>query len=413
MKIHRQAFVYRLRERPRQAADFLRFAGCCRFAWNKALALQLRYRRRFGKHLGYARLAGRLPGWKRIHPFLSLAPSQALQQTLKDLDSAWSGFFLEPGRVGRPKFKSRRSKAAFRLPQGVTLDAANARIFLPKTGWVRLRLSRPVAGSIKNVTVSLRATGWRVAIQTEIQAEVLPRRGAVVGVDVGVASTATATDGTVLNLEARLAGRDARARYLQRCLSRKAKGSARHKLAKARLARHHDKTARIRQDALHKLTTGLVERHAVICVEDLKVAAMAAAGPGKKELNRRILGAAWSSMRFMLAYKAERSGGRLEAVDPAFTSQACAECGHVASENRKTQAKFKCVACGHADHADANAARNIRARGIENLSRAGSLACPEGHKWPAGSRLLDAEAAVRLAGPMKRQPSEGPRRKAA
>lgn len=411
MTIQRQAFVYRLREQPGTARELSRFAGCCRCVWNTALALQQRYYRRYGTHLGYLRLANRLPRWKRRQPFLAEAPSQALQQTLKDLDTAWQRFFREPGRIGVPRFKTRRSQAAFRLPQGVKLDAGNARIFLPKAGWVRLRLSRPVRGTIKNVTVTRRDTGWHVAIQTEFAAVIEPRVGTAGGVDVGAVQSATASNGAVLDLESRLKRYLRRIDRQQRALARKTKGSKRRGRARHKLARTYDRVARVREDAVHRYSSELVAAYAVISIEDLRIAAMTAAGGSRKaRLNQRILNAGWGALRTQVAYKAAASGGLAVVVDPAYTSQACNACGHVERANRRSQAEFVCRACGHAAHADANAARNIRDRGVESLLRAGTLARAPGGTGAEGRYvMLRPSSCVEGAGvgrPLKRKPAE-------
>jgi len=413
----RQAFRFRLREQPAQAREYARTAGCCRFVWNKALALQHRYYRFFGKHLAYTRLANRLPRWKRVHQFLSEAPSQTLQQTLKDLDTAWSRFFKEPQRVGRPRFKGRDTRAAFRLPQGVELDTVNARVRLAKLGWVRLRLSQDVLGNIKNATVAREQGQWFVALQTEREQEIVLRTGSGVGVDVGATRSATATDGQILALELRLAKQAARLRYLQRCLSRKQKGSRRRRRAKHKLGAVHARLARIRNDAVHKLSRSLVNVHAVVCLEDLQVAAMTAAGSNRKaKLNARILAAGWGALRQQAEYKAVWSGGAVVAVNPAYTSQRCNACGHTERANRVSQAVFRCVACGHTAHADENAARNIRERGVMELLRAGSLARAPGDAGAEGryivlrpSSHVESAEVERLK---KREPTEALRKAA-
>jgi putative transposase len=406
----RKACLFRLRERHSQARDYARAAGCVRFVWNHTLALQRRYYRRFDKHLSYVRLANRLPAWKRRYAFLKEAPSQALQQALKDLDLAWQRFFKEPGRVGQPKFKGRHANAAFRLPQGVKLDANSQRLFLPKTGWVRLRLSRPVEGVIKNATVSREGGRWFVSLQTESEADLTPRTGTAVGVDLGAVAAATASDGSLLHLEARLSKYARRLRRQQRDLSRKHQGSNRRLRAKARLARTHARVAALRSDALHKYSRALVNKHAVICLEDLRVAAMTSSGGRRKAiLNGRILSAGWAELRRQLEYKAFFSGGRAVSVNPAYTSQACSACGHVDAKNRRSQAEFRCLACGHAAHADHNAAINIRERGIQELLRAGTLAVAPGDTGAGRQyqvlRPLHVEAAE-VGRPVKREPAE-------
>ncbi|MFB9848770.1 RNA-guided endonuclease InsQ/TnpB family protein, partial [Oceanisphaera arctica] len=144
-----------------------RFAGSCRFVFNKALALQQERREQGEKKLGYAELCKQLTQWKRdgSTAWLADTPSQALQQTLKDLERAYTNFFAK--RADFPCFKKKGRGDSFRYPQGYKLDQGNRRLFLPKLGWVRYRNSRDVLGVIKNVTVSQSNGKWYAAIQTE------------------------------------------------------------------------------------------------------------------------------------------------------------------------------------------------------------------------------------------------------
>lgn len=210
-----------------------------------------------------------------------------------------------------------------------------------------------------------------------------------------------------------LAQQQCRLRRYQRSVSRKKKGSANRRKAAARLGRLHRKIARQRSDWLHKLSTSLTDRYPVIALEDLKVANMSssakgtAAAPGqrvrqKAGLNRGILDAAWGEFTRQLGYKTQWRGGQIILVNPAYTSQRCAACGHTDSGNRKTQSSFICLACGHAEHADVNAAKNILAAGhaawlTEQAQRAD--AC-------GGEVRRAAPARARRAAPTKQEPSE-------
>jgi putative transposase len=132
-----QAYKFQLRPKFEQEMKMRQFAGCCRFVWNKALALEKETYEATGKRNGYNTLAGLLRDWKKDEAtaFLSDAHSQILQQTLKDLDRAYVNFFQK--RAELPRFKRKGVHDAFRYPQGFKLDEGNSRIFLPKIGWVR------------------------------------------------------------------------------------------------------------------------------------------------------------------------------------------------------------------------------------------------------------------------------------
>ena len=382
-----QTFRFALRPDHNQDVFFRQCAGACRFVHNRALALEIERHASGEKRLGYVGTTALLPLWKRETEtvWLSGIPSQILQQSLKDLDRAYRNFFEK--RAGFPKFRKKGENDAFRFPQGVKLDERNARLFLPKVGWVRYRKSRTVLGTVKNVTVRRSGDRWFVAIQTEREVEtpVHPEPG-IAGIDLGVARFATLSDGTVFEA-LDFQKEEKRLKRLQRALSRKKKGSKNRAKARKTLARLHRKIADKRLDFLHKVSTTICKSHAVVVLEDLNVSTMSAsargtqASPGKNVrqkagLNRSILRQGWSTFRTLLDYKTRWAGGILLLVPPEYTSQRCAVCGHVAAENRKTQAVFRCVACGHEDHADTNAAKNILRAGHARLA-CGVNTCPE------------------------------------
>jgi putative transposase len=370
-----QAFKFLLRPNGNQIRGMRRFAGACRFVYNQALAMQKARYEAGEKKFNYAGLCRVLTEWKQQDEtaWLNEAPSQILQQSLKDLVRAYQNFFEQ--RAAYPSFKKRNLHDAFRYPQGVTLDQENARIKLPKLGWLRYRKSREVLGVIKNVTVSLEAGCWYVAIQTEREV-IEPRHEetSMVGVDMGVVNFVTLSDGTTIepingfrSLEKRLACE-------QRKLARKEKFSSNWKKQKARIARLHRKIGHTRHDFLHKASHTLSKNHAMIVIEDLNVKGMSRSAKGtvenpgrnvsaKSGLNKSILDQGWGMFRRMLNYKLEWRGGELLAVNPAYTSRTCSACGHESAQNRKTQSLFRCVECGYETHADYNAACNILAAG--------------------------------------------------
>ena len=139
-----------------QEREMRRFAGSCRFVYNKALALQKENYEAGSKFIGYVAMAKHLTEWRnsRDTPWLKDAPCHPLQHALKDLERAFKNFFAK--RADFPQFKRKGSGNAFRYPdpEQIKLDQANSRIFLPKLGWVRYRNSREVLGELRNVTVS-------------------------------------------------------------------------------------------------------------------------------------------------------------------------------------------------------------------------------------------------------------------
>ena len=352
-----------------------RFAGACRFVFNRALARQNENHEAGNKYIPYGKMASWLVEWKNATEtqWLKDSHSQPLQQSLKDLERAYKNFFQN--RAAFPRFKKRGQNDAFRYPQGVKLDQENSRIFLPKLGWMRYRNSRQVTGVVKNVTVSQSCGKWYISIQTESEVSTPVHPSAsMIGLDAGVAKLATLSDGTVFEPVNSFQKNQKTLARLQRQLSRKVKFSNNWQKQKRKIQRLHSRIANIRRDYLHKVTTTVSKNHAMIVIEDLKVSNMSksAAGtvsqPGrnvraKSGLNRSILDQGWYEMRRQLEYKQLWSGGQVLAVPPAYTSQRCACCGHTAKENRLSQSKFRCQVCGYTANADVNGARNILAAG--------------------------------------------------
>ncbi len=391
-----QAFKFELRPNGKQERDMRRFAGACRFVFNKALALQQDNHRTGGKFIGYVAMAKHLTAWRNESetPWLKDAPVHPLQHALKDLDLAFQNFFAK--RAAFPNFKKKGRSASFRYPDAkqFKLDAANGRIFFPKLGWMKLRLSRPVLGQLKNATVGLSAGKWFVSLQTEQEvANPIPKATSAIGVDLGVARFATFSDGTFVEPLSSFKRHEARLARAQRRLSRKVKFSSNWRKAKAKVQRIHARIANARRDFLHKTTTALSQNHALVIVEDLQVKNMSRSAKGtraqpgkhvraKSGLNRSILDQGWSEFRRQLEYKMAWAGGLVLAVPPHHTSQTCPACGHVHAGNRATQASFKCLACDFEGHADHVGALNVLARGHRvmacggDVSRSGSAKNP-------------------------------------
>lgn len=391
-----QAYKFQLRPKVGQESLMRRFAGCCRFLWNKALALEKETYEAEGKRLGYYALTGKLKDWKKEDDtsFLAEAHSQILQQALKDLDRAYKNFFAK--RADFPRFKRKGVHDAFRYPQGFKLDEGNSRIFLPKIGWVRYRKSRATEGTPKNVTVSLSAGKWYVSIQTEREVpEPVHSSQIVVGIDMGVARFATLSDGSSIRPLNSFRKHEKKLAALQRKLAKRTKFSANWQKLKARIQHLHRKIANVRNDFLHKASTTISKNHAIVVIEDLKARNMSRSASGTLEahgknvrakagLNKSILDQGWFEFRRQLAYKLAWLGGNLLAVPPQYTSQTCSRCGCVDKQSRQTQAKFKCTACGFEANADHNAALNILAAGhAVSACGAGKAQAPALNQEPA------------------------------
>jgi len=399
-----QAFKFELRPNGTQRRQMRRFAGSCRFVYNKGLAVQKARFEAGETKLTYAGLCKLLTQWRSETEtgWLKDAPTHPLQQALKDLERAYTHFFAK--RAAFPRFKKKGRHDSFRYPdpKQIKLDEMNSRLFLPKLGWQRYRNSRTVLGAVKNVTVVLSGSKWFVSIQTEREVEQPLPRGGAVGIDLGVVRFATLSDGTVyapLNSFKRHA---TALRKGQQAMCRKQKFSNNWRKAKERIQRIHVRIGHARRDYLHKTSTAISQNHAMVCLEDLQVRNMSrsAAGsietPGthvraKSGLNKAILDQGWSEFRRQLQYKLSWNGGELILVPPQNTSRRCPLCDHVSAQNRRTQERFACIECGFEDNADRV--------GAINILRAGHARCAcevsDAVRSPAaGTRRSDSGAAA-------------------
>ena len=386
-----QAFKFRLVPTLDQEILLSRHAGCVRFVWNKALDLQTRRLEAGIPLLSYGDLAKLLTLWRSSeeYGFLVLGPVHPQQQALKNLDRAlWEALDRKnPKRFPRFKRKGEGDSLRYPDPLQVKLDLATRdpegrnllpRIFLPKVGWVKVRVSRQIEGDLRNATVTRKAGRWAVSLQTEEDVpEPEVRTRPEVGVDLGVTSFAMTSSGVRIHptpeLVMAMKAAEKKLVWEQRKLSRKyRKGpkSQHFRKQKIQVARAHERVSNMRLDFLHKASTSIGETQAVVYVEDLPIRNMTKSARGTREnpgrnvrqksgLNRSILSQGWGTFLSLLEYKLLRRGGRLVRVDPRNTSRTCFACKHVAAENRPDQVTFRCVLCGYEDHADTNAANNI------------------------------------------------------
>jgi putative transposase len=286
-----------------------------------------------------------------------------------------------------PTFHKRSSRLSVPFPgQAVQVRRSSRRwaeVRLPKLGWVRFRLSRPLGGIVRNATIVKDALGWHVSFGVATAPEPAPPNGLPgCGVDFGVACSAFVSD----EREPRLMPSTLTAEQKRRLLGlerRKARqvtwakkhngGRYSNRLRRTiiEIARLRARQARRRRDFTHKLTTDLAKNHGWIAVEDLRVKGMTRSAKGTREepgrnvkakagLNRAVLDNTPYERRRQLAYKAPKLGSELRVVRPAFTSQTCSACGLRDPESRPGCGRlFACTTCGHVEHADLNAARNI------------------------------------------------------
>ena len=302
------------------------------------------------------------------------------QQAVRDFAQAMKKYFGGTNR--RPTWRKAGRSEGFRVEGNWSVRRISRKVGevgIPKIGWVRFRWSRAVPGA-KSYRVTLDCSGrWHVAFTATPKPVAPPATGDVVGVDRGVAVSAALSTGELLNCPGLRAAERTRLLRLQRKLARARRGSSRRSQVKLAIAKLKAREADRRKDWAEKLSTDLARRFDVIRVEDLNVRGMTRSARGTAEqpgrhirqkagMNRSILVNGWGLLVRRLEDKAP---GRVEKINPAFTSQRCSACGHVDGRSRESQADFRCTACGFACNADVNAAKNIAA-GHAVTARGGS-----------------------------------------
>jgi IS605 OrfB family transposase len=315
------------------------------------------------------------------------------QQALRDFAIAVDNFYR--GTHGRPRWRKKGLDEGFCI-RDVTVVRLNGRwatVFVPKCGPIRFRQSRSLPASYGMARVTLdRAGRWHVSFTAP--QPILRRQptSQTVGLDAGVAATLTTSAGEHLHTPGLRIAEGQRLRRLQRRFSRQQKGSKRRERTKTSIAKLKARETDRRRDFIEQVTTRLVRGHDMIAIEDLAVKKMVASSKGgvdqpgrnvaqKRGLNRSIHAQGWAMIRRRLEDKAATCGVVVVAVDPAGTSQRCAICGYTASNNRESQAVFRCRSCGHHANADVNAARNILAAGLAVTARGGTP-----HQGPSETR---------------------------
>jgi putative transposase len=420
---------YRLYPDRGQAERLTEWSHTCRAVWNTALAQRIwAYRSARRVTLRAVDQCAEFTEARAEHDWLRDLPAQSAQQVLRHLDDAYANFWNPQHPAEFPQFKRKHQGCGVPFPgQAVQVRKVSrrmAQVRLPKLGWVRLRLSRPLGGTVRNATVSRDGLGWHISFGVHIpEPEQRPvNTGEPVGVDVGIAcSVFLSTEDTQRQRPDTLTpGEKRRLRGLEQRKARQmayakkyngGKYSNRLRRTIDRIAALKARQARRRGDWNHKLTTDLAKNHSLVAVENLRVKSMSRSAKGTVEqpgrnvkqkagLNRSIADQGWFEIRRQLGYKTRRHGGELIAVPAPGSSQTCNACGVRDPESRQGCGRlFACVHCGHTEHADRNAALTILDRAFSTAGWAGpagsgtgrpqSTRSPKGRGTRTGSRLRE------------------------
>jgi putative transposase len=341
--------------------------------------------------IGYGDQSAQLTAMRAVRPDQAVWSFSSQQATLRRLNKAFEGFFrrvntAKPGvKPGYPRFKGRARFDSVEWPKdgdGARWLPAPRRVYLKGIGQVKVDLHREVAGRVKTIQVKRQGRRWMLVLSCDdVPPNPLPVTGRQAGIDVGIISFATTSDGEHVDNPQWARASAARVAAAQQRLARAKPRSINRGLRQQTVGARHRKIANQRKDFHHKQARKLAARYDLLVVEDLKIANMLRraepvaddANPGhylpngaraKSGLNRSISDAGWGQFVSILRAKAEEAGRAWIEVNPRHTFDRCEACGHTARANRVTQAEFACQRCAHRAPADEHAARNILRAGL-------------------------------------------------
>ena len=361
-----KAYKYKIKPNVEQQELLSKFFGCVRYIYNWGLNAKTSAYKENGKTVGYVQLAKELTSLKcqQDHEWLNECTTEALQQSLRSLDNAFTAFFRKKAKY--PRFKAKkRSKDTVKFINSVHFDFNNWTVKLPKLGKVKLCLNRTFDQSTCKqgtctVTRDHCGTYWCVIVVDDLQPE--PAKAKLVkdnaiGVDLGIKDYAILSDGTKFSNPKHLEKAQKKLAHLQKVFARKGKDSANQEKMRIKVAKCHRSITNKRNDFLHKLSNHLVRNYDTICLEDLNVKGM----EHNHNLARAIQSASWSEFVRQLTYKSEWYGknilfiGRFEP-----SSKLCHNCGYINKDLKLSDREWTCPVCGEHHDRDVNAAKNIK-----------------------------------------------------
>jgi len=366
-----KTFKYRIYPTAKQIRALQASLNACRWVYNKTLEVRKKAWDDLHLPVSFYDTSKPLSIWKKENSFLNKAYSQCLQDSQGRLDLAFKAFFrrIKAGeKPGYPRFKSFDRYDSFTYPQS-GFKIVDNRIKLSKIGSVRIKKDREPTGIIKTLTIKRESTGkWFICFSCRVESCPLPKIESTIGIDVGLTSFATFSDGTKIENPRFFRENQSKLAKAQRRLSKADKGTDKRKKLKKVVSHVHEKIRNRRSDFAHKLSRDIVNTNQVIAFEKLDVKSMVKNHTecfGNK-LNKSISDVAWNQFMNFTAYKAEDAGRTVIFVNPRNTSQMCSQCGEIVKKDLSTRVHV--CDCGLTLDRDHNAALNILALGMQSLT---------------------------------------------
>lgn len=338
----------------------------CRWLYNNTLAYRKDAWEQEQRNASYYESKARIPLLKTERPSLKSVHSQVLQNVTERVELAFQAFFrrCKAGETpGSPRFKGKGRYDSFTYPQSGFCLTHDNRVCLSKIGSIKLVYHRPIKGKVKTLTIRHSSTGkWYACFSVECEPERLPDNPSQAGIDVGLKTFATLSNGTQIENPRFFRKEEAALAKVQRNHSQLAKGTPERRKHRKAVARVHERIRFRRDNFTHQQSRKIVNSYGVICIEDLHVNRMT----HNHCLGKSIADASWSEFFTQLSCKAEEAGRQFVKVNPAYTSQTCSKCGH-RQKMPLSERIFDCPCCHvHLDR-DLNASLNILRLGLQSL----------------------------------------------
>jgi len=357
-----KSFQYRIYPSKPQERKLEATRETCRRWYNDLLAERKTAYEERKETIGKYEQLRRVKEHKATNPWASEVHSHVLQVVVADLDTAFHAFFrrVKAGEdeVGYPRFKGRNRFSSFGFKEygnGFKIDGRRLRV--SGIGRIAVRWHRPLEGTIKTLRLIKKASGWYACFSVEYTPQPVPPTGYDVGVDIGIASLITTSDGASVPPQNWYRREQRKLRVLQRRVSRRAKGGKNRRKAVRQLQRQHERIANQRKDFLNNLANSLIQQYDRIAVENLRITNMVK----NRHLAKSILDAGWGYFVARLHAKAAEAARVVVEVDSAYTSKTCSGCGHI-FENLTLKDRWVDCRCGLSLDRDHNAAINILKR---------------------------------------------------
>lgn len=372
-----KAYKFKIKPNGKQQALFSQFFGCTRFIYNWGLERKTSAYKKDGSSLTYMQLAKDLTNLKKEEDYkwLNDCTNEGLQQSLRNLESAYTAFFRKKAKY--PNFKSKhKSRESVKFINSVHFDFEKWMVKLPKLGWVNLCKNRTwnqATCKQGTVTVSKDKCGdYWLTVVIDNQKENGKKKpidiNTAVGIDLGIKDYAVLSDGTKYSNPKYLQNSQKLLAHWQKNFARTKQGSNRHERARLRVAKCYRNITNQRTDFLQKLSTDLIKNYDTICMEDLNVKGM----EQNHYLAKAITDAAWSEFVRELTYKSEWEGNNIVFIgrfEPS--SKLCNNCGYINSELKLSDREWVCPQCGEHHDRDVNAAINIKRIALEKQNLIG------------------------------------------